>query len=347
MGNVVNIESLQRENKTYQEGLRVLPAYLLQEYIAKMHLNLIEVDNKDVILNVRRRGALMKPYIGDGTDAASESEAMKLVESILSVDKCYVGLKDNINNYKEKKILAAAGNKVDNKTKKHPLERQILMNAVKTFTEDFIVCFPHAERDATGTTPIDSFDGVYTKLLALIAASEVSTAKGNLIETDAFVAPDGDYNALTKMVSFCRSFDPMLKNGPIDLWIPQGVLTMVRDALAVKAQYIKFITNDMLAEYLRDNCDLRFTPYLAVDPTLGTGQRIMAVRPGIISAGINTRSDNEFVQVRAPYEDPNIAQFWIQGDFGSRIDDWDKKVFACNDQASVANTALMGDYVPS
>jgi hypothetical protein len=343
---IVNLTSLTRANETYQPTLRQLPAFLLEPFVSKFHLNLLEVDTKDVILHMRRRGAMMKPYGSSGTGTASDSEAFKLIESALTVDKCFIALKDYIGNYTDKRVLAAAGNKVDNKSKTHPLEKQILENVVKTFIEDFVVCSFHAERDSEGTSPIDAFDGFYTKLGDLITAGEVSTAKGNLIETGAFTAPSSgtDITELTQLIAFFRSLDPFLKNNQVDWIVPEIIVQYCRDALGNKNSGFKNVTNQDLVEYIKNNADMAYVPNLITHPVLGTGQRMIVCEPGLLSVGMNSKTDAQFVQVRAPYEDPNLIQFWIQGDFGTRIDDWDKKKFACNDQASVANVALMGDY---
>ena len=77
---------------------------------------------------------------------------------------------------------------------------------------------------------------------------------------------------------------------------------------------------------------------------MGTGQRIILTVPGNFDFGMNTLGDEDFVQVRNPYEDPNEIQFWIQGDYGCRIRSYHEKAFLVNDGSPVAN-ALSGDYV--
>jgi hypothetical protein len=346
MTKLVNLAGLQKANETYQPALRQLPAFLLEPFLKTFNMNLITVNNKDIIKHLRRRGALMKPYGNLGGETAAQKEVFKIVESVLTVDKAFVALKDYIGNYTEKEVLVAAGNKVNNQTKNHPLERIILENVVKTFVEDYVVCSFHAERDDNGTSPADSFDGFYTKLATLIAASEVSTTKGNLIETGAFAAPGESSDPLKQLLDFFRALNPFLKSIPMDFVCPSNVITHARDGLVAKYANLKVVTTDDLFQYIKDNADLSYKPNLCTHAVLGTGQRIMALQPGLLSVGMNTKTDVDFVQVRAPYEDPNMIQFWIQAEFGSRIDDWDPKVFATNERASVANLSLMGDYIP-
>jgi hypothetical protein len=58
---------------------------------------------------------------------------------------------------------------------------------------------------------------------------------------------------------------------------------------------------------------------------------------------MDTLGDEAFVQVRNPYEDPNLVQFWIQGKYGTRIRELHEKAFQINEGSPVANT-LSGDY---
>jgi len=341
----VTIESLQRENVNYQPVLRNLPALLLEPFLALFHANLLEVQGEDRIINARRKGLLMGPYV-PGTSDATEQEIMKMVESALKVETCYIAIKDFIGNYKTKKVLSNQGEKIDNKTKQHPLERIILEKQVTTFIEDFILASFHAERDNSGTSPMDAFDGLYTKLSALIVAGEVSTAKGNLVESGAFTAPanENDTAAYDAIVEWFEALNPFLKNLQLDWHVPQTVLSYIKKAYANKLKNFKAPTTADLLQAIKDDAMLAYVPNAIYSPILGTGQRMTVTTPGNIDIGMNTKSDTQFVQVRAPYTDPNIAQFWIQGDFGTRWNDWDKKLFACNEQASAANLTLAGDY---
>lgn len=70
------------------------------------------------------------------------------------------------------------------------------------------------------------------------------------------------------------------------------------------------------------------------------------MRPGGITVGFAPANPSQFIQVRAPYEDPNLVQFWIQAKMGVRIDTWHPKAFATNGLAvEPAGMTLLGDYV--
>ena len=76
---------------------------------------------------------------------------------------------------------------------------------------------------------------------------------------------------------------------------------------------------------------------------MGTGQRIILTAPGNFDFGMDTLGDETFVQVRNPYEDPNLVQFWIQGKYGTRIRSIHEKVFQVNEGTPVG-LQLSGDY---
>ena len=59
---------------------------------------------------------------------------------------------------------------------------------------------------------------------------------------------------------------------------------------------------------------------------------------------MNTPGDQRFVQVRNPYEDPNIVQFWMQFESGTRVNSLNSKVLMVNQGTATANQ-LSGDYL--
>lgn len=178
----VNIESLQREAKNYQKDFRLLPYALLIDVLKEIKVSLLEVDYKDTIIVKERKGGITAPYVAGTVD--NTAEISKLLESDLVTELAYASIKDNITNYRDKKVLYdAASNKVNNKTKKHPLERDIIADIVKTTAEDVIDAIFNAKRDTADKSPLGMFDGYETKISDAIAASEISEAKGNLVNT--------------------------------------------------------------------------------------------------------------------------------------------------------------------
>ena len=343
MSNVVNIDSLNRQAVTYDPYLRTLPFQTLEEITAKFGFSVMEITGKHVKTSFHRRGGLMKPYSTEVIDKESP-EVGKLVESELSLAKAYCSIFDHIDNYKSVNVLSNAGEKVDNKTKKHPLEKQILENVVRTWSEDVVDTIFFGERDTADQSPMGAFDGIETKLTALITAGEVSTAKGNLIESGDIVYPtDASTAALDSVVAWFRAINPKMRRNKRLLWIvPEGVLLSVIQAIDNKLQYRSVATAEHVKDYLKVHA-LVNNLEIITDPCLGTGKRWYLTQPGNFDFGMNTKSDGQFVQVRNPKIDPNIVQFWIQAEYGTRINEHHSSVLAVNELAAVASP-LSGDY---
>jgi hypothetical protein len=177
---VINIAALQREAKNYQKDLRLLPYAILIETLKVIRVSLLEVDYKDTIIVKERKGGITAPYV-PGT-LANQSEISKLLESDLVTELAYCAVKDNITNYRAKKVLYDAS-AVNNKTKKHPLERTIIADIIKTAAEDVIDALFAARRDTSDASPTGMFDGYDTKISDAISAETVSSVHGNLVNS--------------------------------------------------------------------------------------------------------------------------------------------------------------------
>jgi len=343
MANVINVTSLQRAAEKYQKDFKTLPYAILMPKMAKLGLRMIKVENKDILIEEQRKGGLTKPYAAGVEHTASASEIKKLAEKSLTVQPGYCALKDHIMNYKEKQVLYdPSADTVNNKTKKHPQEKLIIMNKIKTVGEDIIDALFSAERDIADESPQGLFDGYDTILDAAIAAGELSAALGNYIDSGALNAPTGetDYVAYTRLVDWLRSANTRFSQQSV-LRLPIGIYHNCSDALQNKLKY-KDVVQSVFVEKLRQDAVM---PNLDVitDDALGTGTRISLMEKGLLDFGMNTFGDERFVEVRNPYEDPNMAQFWLQFMAGCRVNSWHSKVLMINQGTPVAN-ALSGDY---
>jgi hypothetical protein len=122
----------------------------------------------------------------------------------------------------------------------------------------------------------------------------------------------------------------------------EGPVSAARDGLRAIMQNIDYPSLEQMLDKLRSdaNCPgLKFTTHEA----LGTGDKLMLIKPGLLHVGVNDDSDSQFVQVRTPYKDPNDVQFWIQAAFDTRIRDVHEKVFQTNEQQNTG-LSLAGDY---
>ncbi len=334
----VDITSLSTTAIRYQKDLKMLPYAVLKEALGVHGINMLPgIQYKDTITDFLRKQGIMKPYvIGNLADAAPG----KAQEMTLEVETAYASVKDNIQNYK----TVTVGPDVllgKNKSKKHPWELVMLQTIVRTFGEDILDCLFQGERDDAATTPLDAFDGFDTKINDFITAGLITGGKGNYVPTGTIAAPtsESDYAAFEALLDFYRSAHPLLRNKPANLLVPVAIADMYDDA-----HFNKFRYKPTTDEYGRTELTGSGGKCKIVRSNImGTGQRIVLTAPGNFDLGMDTLGDEEFVQVRTPYEDPNYVQFWIQGKYGTRIRSIHEKVFQSNEGSAIGNQ-LSGDY---
>lgn len=341
---VVNVASLHRVNETYQKDFMVLPYAVLLPVLQELKVSMLEVNHRDIVVVKERKGGLARPY--SATDIQYAAEVMRLRERVLQTEMAYAAVKDDVTNYRTKKVLFdAAKNKVNHQTKNHPLERDIIADQVTTVGEDIIDALFHAERDETDLTPMGMADGFNTILDKLVVSGEISLAKGNLVECNSLGAPvdAGDLTAFNSLRDWLRGIDEKWRNRQVVLYIPYTSLINVKDALENKKTSYKDVTFASLLTQLREDCgipNLELVSHYA----LGVGDRLILTEPGNLDLGMNTFSDTGFVQVRNPYENPNYVQFWMQWEIGMRVKNLHKRGFMMSDGTVTANP-LSGDYV--
>jgi hypothetical protein len=343
MAKLITVTALQRAAIEYDNTLRELPFYDLRMEMPKLGVNLLSVNGTDKIAIFQRKGGLARPYVINGSNTVSDEEIGKVVERTLEPKPSYTALKDHIMNYIDKKVVINAAEPVDNKTKNHPLEFLIVRSKVRTVGEDILEALFHAEYDTAVKSPMGMFKGFNTLISDEITAGEISTAKKNLISTGAISAPDDetDMEAFNKLVAFIRSANPFLRNNG-SLWITQQALWYAMDALGNKLKYKNAMEYEVFVAHLRS---ITGSPRLNIitHPALGSGSRLMLTIPGNLDLGMGAPDDQQFVDVRDVYEDPNIIQFWMQWTAGTRIRNIHSKEFAVNDQTNTS-TELSGDY---
>lgn len=343
MSAIINTDSLNRTSQQYNPTLQVLPFMMLDPTMQELAINFLEVVGKDTKVTFLRKGNVSKPYVAGVIDY---SDLGKAIERTLEVKPAYAALKDHIMNYKSKLVAsnAISTERNDNKTKKHPLEFLILEEKVKTVAEDIISALFHAERDDNDKSPMGMFDGFNTHIANAIIAGEISVAKGNQYNTGSIIAPTSgtDTDAYDKVVAFIRSANPMLRKKGI-LYITQTTLFHAIDALGNKIKSKDLLEFEVFLRHLQGSTA---TPSLRViaHEALGTGDNLLLTVPGNLDFGMNTRGDEKFVQVRNPFEDPNIVQFWTQWESGTRISQLHPKTFLVNNGVA-ASADLSGDYV--
>lgn len=338
----INITALQNLAIKYQESLKYLPYAVLIDEVQRLGINLYPgVENIDRIVQLQRVNGNTKPYYPGLT--IQNTGLGKMVESELKVETAYSYMVDNINNYQEK-IVIKPGEKIGtNQNKQLPWEAIVMMERVKTFGEDILDALYGGKRDTSDATPTGCFDGFDEKIDDLIASGEIAAAKGNLIACGSLAAPvsGSDTTAYDSLITWLRQADRfLLKNGI--LWLPRNVVMNVIDAYENKYTN-KDVTIAMMQEIINAKIDGNIT--LISNQYKGTGDRIELFTPGNMDFGMNTLGDSDFVQVLPPAkgDDPNEFGYWMQGDYGVRIQSWHKKTLAVSDGTAVHNI-LSGDY---
>lgn len=340
----ITVSGLQRAAEKYDPILRKLPFAVLADELAALQINLMDVTVKDTLIEFERRGGTTKPYSATSPTVDLTTETGKLIERSLTVSPCVNVIKDHIMAYRDKAVLNATGDKVDNQGKKHPLEQLFIESHVRTVSEDILDALFFAERNEADKTPMGLFDGIKTIITDETSAGAIAVAKGNLVNTSAIATPSGetDYAAFTTVLNFIRAAHPQLRKNCV-LYISRSAYFHVVDALGNKLKYKNVMDVAELNARLKD---LVGAQSLSVIPTdyMGTGSNLILSAPRNIDLGMNTASDAQFVQVRNPYEDANYVQFWLQFEAGMRVRHIHEKMFQTNNQVNTS-VALSGDYV--
>lgn len=338
----INIASLQRAAESYQKDFILLPYALLIPTLQELKISMLEVNNKDIVIVKERASGAARPYVAGSGNYMNEIS--RLIERELQTYTAVAPIKDNILNYKSKHVLFdAAKQKINNQSKQHPLERDIIADVITTVGEDVIDCLFHCVRNVADQTPQGMANGFYTLADASIVAGDISLAKGNLVECDSLASSSGD-TAFLSLRNWLRHIDPKWRQKNVVLYIPYDSLLNVKDALETKKTSYKDVTFANLQTQLQEDAGI---PNLQIVShyCLGDGDRLMLTEPGNLDLGMNTFSDVGYVQVRNPFTDPNEVQFWNQFEIGMRIKNLHKRGFMISD-GSVTPNGLSGDYTP-
>lgn len=343
---IINTDSISRAAKQYDPLLKALPFATLDPVLTDLGINLLEVgDGENIETTFERNGKLIKPYVASTSDKdADEKEIGRFVEMPLQTKKAYAALKDHIDNYTSEKVVINDVNKVDQATKKHPLEMLILNEKVKTVAEDQIDAMFHSKFDTSDESPMGISDGFYTLQDNFVTAGDIAASKGNIVACGSLAAPanESDITAFKSILAWLRSGDEFLKNQNVNLYIPGGVLLNIRDAAANKFRYLNDVNVNTLEQILREHALIK-SLNIKTHYCMGSGTRIFLTVNGNLDYGMSKRSDSQFVQVRNPYKDPNWVQFWLQFRVGQRIKNIHRKKFMMSD-GTVTSVSLSGDY---
>ncbi len=340
MTGILDLDKLKRYAKEYDGVLRTLPYFTFQDFAAAMKLNVIEIDNEDVIVNARRKAGHTGPYKA-GAEITYPDEVGKLVEMSIKPELTVSRLKDNILNYKTKKVLSNAGERVDHTTKKHPLEKFVVDNHIISHSEDVTFSAFFAERNDNVFSPMTSFTGFFPWIDHFKTTNDITMANRNLVRTGTFAGGDGK-NDYDRLIDFLRAAHPFLRRKAI-LYYSTEIELICKEAFRQKVNAFARPTTEDFWKAVKD--DAKFPGLEPVThEAYGTGQALILIRPGMMDFGVNTKKATKFVQIRDIFEDPNELQFWLQAGYGTRFQDLHQKVFQVNEFTN-EGVDLAGDYV--
>lgn len=342
----INISSLTSVATQYDGVLRTLPFYYMESALRKLRINVMSVNGKHVNFTAKRAAGILRPYVA-GITLAEQKELLKFYEAILQPELTYAQVIDNITNYQGKEMLYDQGKPIDLKGKRHPMEYKILDAMLKSYSEDVLSALFKGERDVNGTTPATAFNGIFTKIDLLKVAGEISSGNGNLVNSNSFAAPanSSDTAAYDRLIAWLKSANEFLKQDETLLYITDTVLDYVFLAFKNKVSAFDYPDMDRVLKAIRSDAHI---PGLTIctHAALGTGSRLILCKAGLFDLGVNSASDARYIQIRNPYEDPNMVQYWIETAYDTRINCVDKKVFMTNEQSD-SGTLPAGDYTPT
>jgi len=337
----ITVSGLNRAAEQYEPTLRKLPFLVLMDVLSEMQINLKEVTYKDTLIQFERKAGSSKPYAAGTIDYTSEIG--KMIERSLIVLPCYNAIKEHIQNYAAVAVLNPTGDKINNQTKKHPLEKEILEALVRTIGEDILDSIFHGTRNTADKSPLGMLDGYFTQIATEIAAGTIATAHGNYATSGTLPVPSSDSYAFDRLYTWIRKAHPQLRKKAAALYISPSALINAKDALSYLLGINRLDAFDRFLPYLRQVADAPNLEIISTD-ALGSGSQLVLAKPRLLDLGMNTKTDVQFIQARNPYEDPNYVQFWSQWELGARINSLHEKEFFCNEQTNTA-TDMAGDYV--
>ncbi len=327
-----DISSLTATAITHQRDLQYLPYAQMAPVLGELGIRLYPgVQNKHSMTNYLRAAGIARPYV-QGT--IEESQVGKAEERVLETHLAYANVKDNIQNYK---TVSVGPDQLlgKNISKQHPWQLVMLTSVIRTFAEDVLDALFHAVRNTGTRTPLGLFNG-YNKIIDdAISGGSIAANKSNYVETGAITSA----NAYAKLLGMWRAADPLFRNAPSIMIVPQHIGDKYDDNYFDMYKYKPVLDNygRTVLDGTNGRCTLVRTPYQG-------GSRVILTVPGNFHFGFDSMADQTFVQVRTPYEDPNFVQMWIQAAYGTRILNFHRKVFMVNEQ-SAAVTAYSGDFI--
>jgi len=351
-----------------QEEILESPAIINQGALTELGFNTITgTEFKDTQFLLLRKGGTTRPYVNGST---INSEIGKMIQRELEVKLSWNRVVDNIQNYREKEpfhIDAESFSGLPNST------QQIKMISTE-YAEDVFSALWFGKYDASalvangGTatgTPMDLYDGIFTKILAKINAeytlsgtdysdntayTVVSGVTPEFVPTSQIVTSGAfvDVTENTKtanweaFLSFINGLPVKLRKAPEGVWVYCSDATKARIIDSYCRTY-PALTPTTVGELTVGFMNLPKVN-LVSHPILGTGDMLLATTKGNFDFGIDSLNNMNKIQTGVMESDFNNVIFQIQSAQGTRVRYFDAAHLAWNGLQNTADTTLVGDY---
>lgn len=324
--------------------LRGLPFLTLKEYLENAGISLSRYTTKEVKTELLRKGGLSRPYttLDADKDSKMSAEIMKLADLPIEPVMAYFEHIDNIMNYNKPEVLVTLKRSLDVAKPKHPFEDDLKAVVSKTLPEDVLLSSYFGVRKDAGNTALDSYNGLFKQKSNLVVAGVLSEAAGNYLATPALIDNAKPTNAYDVVLSFLKRLPVKMTMGEFYLKMSPDAALKAMEACEAKYPYGGAISLEVLETRLRNaaNC-----PNMKLRPTLlvGVGDYLEASVVG--ATELSFAPDGiPFLDVRSPFRDKNIIQFWAQYMVATRICTVSPTKFVCNQATNTMPTNLFGDY---
>lgn len=297
------------------------------------------IQDKHELPMYMRKGKITKPYkpgMNKENIGSFEMRELKVYLSaafsdinIQEFNSVKVGENDLLGTNKEPKVI--------------PFAEEILWGMAKSFAESQIDDCVFGKYDPSGESAHPNFDGLQTLYDIEIKRGTISEKNLNLIKTGEISAPAdaNDTTAFDTLFNFYQKLHPGLK-GAKELMIATTVEAHTNIISAYANKYKIVLTRQDL------EAGMVFIGMpnvrLVSDDIFGKGDKLFAYVPDMVDVGVDSVSDDEFIDVTQEPSDKNIFHLQMQARMGMRINSVSPKLIAFSDGEWTESVSPIGDY---
>ncbi|MDD4374215.1 MAG: hypothetical protein PHG67_09885 [Bacteroidales bacterium] len=217
---------------------------------------------------------------------------------------------------------AILGTLYTERTAKKPTEREIArlvaLEMAKKVGEALYDAMFTAERNASGETTADLFNGFDTLAAAAVTAEKLKASLGNYADLSSEAITGANVGDVLKET--WRGLNPLLKKQKLNLYMPTSILEMYEDWFQVEHGYAPFNNEFKQRTLIGSHGKCTFVP---LDNMEGTDYMYFTVRQNM-KVGVDQESDKETVRIRE-CDNPKLVQFFMMAYFGVGFDNLDKR----------------------